>query len=114
MKRRIFWFFLIFILLCGALSRDAIRPDRFTGTWYAAGNGEAYHFREGIIRRAPDSFDGAYAFTRDTVTLFTADPEGESVVRNLRWISQQDGDLLCTDQKEICFCRSREKALLLK
>lgn len=112
MKRRIFLFVLISIVLCCAtLSRDAVCPDRFTGTWYAVGNGEAYCFREGLIFSAQDSFAGAYAFTRDTVTLFMTEPDGESEIRTLRWARQRGEDILRTDQNAILFCRSKESVI---
>lgn len=97
MKRRIICVVIIFILTAVMLSRNAIVPGRFTGTWYLSGNRDAYEFREGIIQKSgSNSLDGAYAFTRDTITLFVT---GQGEVRTLYWISGAQGDILSADPK---------------
>lgn len=120
MKRRNLFLLFLILLLTAALSRNAMVPDRFTGIWYAAPNGEAYRFREGIISRTGDpesDFRGAYGFTRDTITLFVAEQEGVSPVTTLYWIRQPDGDILSLDPKgegTALYCRNPEKARNLK
>lgn len=108
MKCRIVVAAILLLLLAAGLGRDAIVPDRFTGIWYAAGTGEAYHFREGIIQKSDaEGTDGAYAFTGKTITLFVTNLETVSSVTDLYWIPNVDGDLLCTDAmgKQVVFMR---------
>lgn len=106
MKRCIICILIFFLLSAATLSRNARIPSRFTGTWYAAGTAEAYHFREGIIQKDNDDIpDGAYAFTRDTITLFVT---GQGNVRTLYWVAQAEGDILSADPKgeQAMFCRN--------
>ena len=106
MKRCIICFLIFLLLSAAILSRNAMTPGRFTGIWYAAGTGKPYDFREGIIRKDEDDIpDGAYAFTRDTITLFVT---GQGDIRTLYWVSKSWGDVLSTDPKgeQAMFCRN--------
>lgn len=97
MKRCIICIVTVLVLLALLLSRDAIVPSRFTGNWYLSGSEDVYDFREGIIQKNQEDFpEGAYAFTRDTITLFVT---GQGDVRTLYWVAQPEGDILSADPK---------------
>lgn len=95
MKRHVIWILLICLLPALVLSRSAINPGDYTGTWY--GPDGTYLFREGIIRRqgSESVMDGAYAFTAHSITLFVTDTDGLDTVITLHRISGKNGDVLC-------------------
>ena len=96
----------LIILTAALLSRSALDPGRFTGTWYDAQTGEGYLFREGIIQKPEEEvLRGAYSFTRSSITLFLTEREGLDTVQTLRWQSGKDGEVLCTEAGEIRFRR---------
>ena len=106
MKRFALALLILIMLLTFFLSRDALSPDRFTGIWYDAGTGESYLFAEGIIQRTgEEDFRGAYAFTRDSITLFVTDMEKLEQIQTLKWRFGKEGQTLRSASGEICFRR---------
>lgn len=98
MKHRALWASVLIFLMAATLCRTAIQPIRFTGTWQGT-DGRQYIFREGIITTveapAQSHFQGAYAFTQDSITLFVTDYEKMDTVKTLYWIHLKEGDILC-------------------
>lgn len=76
------------LLLLGLLlNRNVVIADRYTGIWYT--DERVYLFREGIIEQIlpeeTSQIDGAYIFTKNTITLFVTDLEGLKTVKELHW-----------------------------
>ena len=97
---------ILLLVLC-LLGRTAIDPEDFTGEWYSPQDQTVYRFREGIIdcpkRSIPlsdgEGFSGAYAFSRDSIVLFTVGEQGTGQVLELYLIENGKESLLC-DRKD--------------
>lgn len=100
---------IIGILLLGLclFSRTAIDPEDFTGEWYSPKDQTVYRFREGIIDCPKHSiplsdeeyFSGAYAFSKDSILLFTVGEEGQAQLLELYLVEKGKESLLC-DRKD--------------
>lgn len=103
MKRWIVLGIVLCILIAGGclLTQTAVDPADFTGDWYGADDGRLYQFQEGIITSPGDThaeggdFCGAYVFCKDRVYLFTMDPGGQSVLKELYPAGEPKGEFLC-------------------
>ena len=101
MKRYTLGIILFFLFLVLLLSRDAITPEHFTGLWYCIEDAGVYQFQDGIIEQikpfSTPIMDGAYCFSRNTITLFVRDTQNLNTVKTLYWISEKNNDYLCED-----------------
>jgi len=96
--RRMLWIIFIFILLTIGLNQDAFIPDRFTGVWYSTECEKAFLFQNGIIEQiyptSTPNVDGAYCFTRNTITLYISDLDSLDTVSELYWSNRSGNDTL--------------------
>ena len=102
MKRWIALGIVLLIIAGGGvlLAQGAVDPADYTGSWYGAEDGQLYQFREGLITCSEDPYEmgdgfcGAYVFCRDHILLFTMDPGGESILRELYPAGEPRGEFL--------------------
>ena len=98
MKRWIALGIVLTALIAGVffLQQTAIDPGDFTGEWYRVEDGKRYCFQQGVIEdpESPDSFGGAYVFSKNKVLLFTVDPGGESRISELYLAGEPKGEFL--------------------
>ena len=100
MKRWVALGIVLIVLIAGIclLGQTAVDPADYTGDWYGAEDGRLYRFREGIIscpeEGQADGFCGAYIFCADRVLLFTADPDGQSSLKELYPAGEPKGEFL--------------------
>lgn len=98
-------FGMILLVLCGFVLvgfRTAIMPQKYTGAWYLAENGEQFTFSEGFIlhgkgQDADHTYEttGAYIFCKDYMLLFSQSVKGLENVTRLYLVPGSRGDTLC-------------------
>ena len=115
MKRYAIWIIPLICLLIFSFNCTALAPERFTGFWYSSTDAKLYHFQDGIIEQilpcTTPYIDGAYCFTRNTITLYVTGIDDINNVKTLYWVSETDGDTLCADPKAdtVYFSRTQKQ-----
>ena len=87
------------ILLLLFFCSNAIVPEHYIGTWSTSDRSHTYYFENGIIEQIYPTetaqIDGAYIFSRNSITLFISDHDGLNTVQELYWEQYKDQSILC-------------------